>query len=558
MVPARVVGQSLPPLGLEPQIFLPPASTGTTFLIERPTVIRHLSGSLGLGVSYAQEPIVRHVAGMRLPITRAIAQPELYAALGLFEYLELGLALPVPIGVTNTSRDGAAPNNTGVAIGSMRLSAKVPLLRGDFGLALRFVTGLPLGDAPVYLGSRAWTIQPGVVVAYRTGIVRIAGEASYRLRERAALANYEQDDELIILAGGSVAITPEVSAIGDLQFRFGVGGRSLDSAQIPIEWSLGARFQPSTSWAIDLGGGTGIGGGAGAPVFRVFGAVRFSTETAPCALGPEDYDGFEDGDFCADGDNDADGILDTADQCPNDAEDRDGFLDDDGCAELDNDADGYPDSVDRCPTNGEDFDQFRDEDGCPEPDNDEDGVPDPLDECPLDDPEDIDHYQDDDGCPEPGPAQATVTVRGTRILISERVYFDLNRDTIRDVSTPLLDQVAQVILTLPSDRHVRVLGHTDNAGPEPYNLDLSYRRARSVVEYLVSRGVPRERITYDGFGSRAAVAPNDTPAGRALNRRVEFNIVEPNTDRRRRRRDQAPQQQRPPAAPAPAPAPATP
>ncbi|HBQ16016.1 MAG TPA: cell envelope biogenesis protein OmpA, partial [Myxococcales bacterium] len=199
--------------------------------------------------------------------------------------------------------------------------------------------------------------------------------------------------------------------------------------------------------------------------------------------------------------------------------------DEDGCPDTDNDADGVPDETDSCPTQSEDRDGFQDEDGCPEPDNDEDGVPDGLDRCPME-PEDRDRFQDEDGCPEPGPEAASVTVTDTRILISERIYFDYDRDTIRDVSMPLLDQVADVIQELPQGLRVRVDGYSDDQGVRAYNVDLSYRRARAVVEYLAGRGVDRDRLDYRGYGPDNPVAPNDSPEGRALNRRVEFTILQ--------------------------------
>jgi outer membrane protein OmpA-like peptidoglycan-associated protein len=104
---------------------------------------------------------------------------------------------------------------------------------------------------------------------------------------------------------------------------------------------------------------------------------------------------------------------------------------------------------------------------------------------------------------------------------------------------PLLDQVAEVIGSLDAQLRIRVEGHTDNLGGDAYNVDLSFRRARAVVEYLASRGVPRERLEYRGYGAAHPVAPNDTPQGRSLNRRVEFTILRPgetSTSTRRRPR----------------------
>ena len=355
-------------------------------------------------------------------------------------------------------------------------------------------------------------------------ISRSGAELAYRFRDRSAVPGFEYDDELQAKLGGNYRIVPALAILAEAQIRAGLGGRSRRANERPMEVDVGARIFPSTGWSIDVGVGTGVLNGYGAPKVRVFALARYSSEREPCEAGPEDFDGFEDGDFCAELDNDGDGLEDSEDVCPNDAEDMDGYADDDGCPDLDNDADGVPDETDTCPSESEDADNFQDEDGCPEPDNDGDGVPDGLDQCPME-PEDQDNYQDDDGCPEPGPQAATVTVTDTRILISERIYFDFDTAEIRSVSLPLLDQVAEVIKDLPGRRRIRVEGYTDSAGDDQYNADLSYRRARAVVDYLVSQGVPRQRMLFEGYGERNPVAPNDTPEGRALNRRVEFTIM---------------------------------
>ena len=140
------------------------------------------------------------------------------------------------------------------------------------------------------------------------------------------------------------------------------------------------------------------------------------------------------------------------------------------------------------------------------------------------DPEDLDGYQDEDGCPEPGPQRLAVTVTDTRILVSDRIYFEYDAAVIRAVSMPTLDEVARAILSLGGERGVRVEGHTDARGSAEYNLDLSFRRARAVLEYLVSRGVPERRLSHIGFGGQKPLVPGDSPEGSALNRRVEFAI----------------------------------
>jgi outer membrane protein OmpA-like peptidoglycan-associated protein len=292
----------------------------------------------------------------------------------------------------------------------------------------------------------------------------------------------------------------------------------------PVEAVLGADLHPSSAIAVEFGLRRGLSGGYGTPTIGAFAGLRYSITGRTCTQGPEDYDGFEDSDYCEDPDNDADGVLDAQDRCVNDAEDRDGVLDEDGCPDPDNDADGVLDEDDRCPIEPEDFDGYEDGDGCPDPDNDRDGIPDVVDECDND-PEDLDRFEDDDGCPEPGPLPVVVTRTESRLLLSQRIYFEYDSDVIRNVSFDILNEVAATLRRNPDITLLRVEGHTDSQGVPQYNLDLSYRRARAVVEYLVQHGVERSRLDFRGYGSQRLAVPDDTPDGQALNRRVEFVIV---------------------------------
>jgi outer membrane protein OmpA-like peptidoglycan-associated protein len=529
---------------LDVQLFRPTTSTGTTFTLDRPSVLRHLALEAGLGASVAAQPFRRSVVDAggdavdELDVVGWLAQAELLVAVGLFEVLELGAAVPVGV-VERVDGDVAMASSTstrGVVFGlaDPRLSVKVPLLRTALELAARLEVTLPIGNDDEFLGTGYWTLTPSVVAAVAMGRLTLGADLGYRQRQRVALVSregggvqdlFEQDDEIETKLGANVRVVDALELLLEAQLRVGVGGRSIGPGEIPFEWRAGARVIPTPGLTLDVGAGAGFGDGYGVPAIRGFLIARYATEPERCPYGPEDYDGFEDGDFCADPDNDADGIEDDRDECPNDPEDYDQFLDEDGCPDPDNDADGVNDVDDACPLVSEDIDGYRDTDGCPEPDNDEDGIADAFDACPND-PEDIDQYEDLDGCPEPGPGQATVTVTERRILISERIYFDFDRDTIRSVSQPLLDQVAQAILRIADRRRIRVEGYTDSEGDDQYNTDLSYRRARSVVQYLVSRGVPRIRLEYQGYGEINPVAPNDSPEGKALNRRVEFTIFD--------------------------------
>jgi outer membrane protein OmpA-like peptidoglycan-associated protein len=521
-VPSSASAQDGP---LDPQIFLPTVAPGTTFTIERAGVLPHKAFVLGLHENVAVRPFVRDDANV-VPFR---SQTEALFGIGLFHVMQLDLAMPVVVQrVADDPLGPTSPASTVVRAGDMRLALKVPFLKGDrpFHLAGRFLVSVPTGDDGRLTGYGSWTATPSLIFGYDHGRLSLGGDLGYRFRRRDALGGLEQDDEITASIGAQIRAAEVVAVLVETQARIGVAGRRVQRQEVPMEIDAGLRFFLGSGMTLDVGAGTRMVRGYGAPVARAFATFRYVHEGGSCTLGPEDRDGFQDGDFCADPDNDADGIDDERDECRNDAEDEDGFLDADGCPDTDNDADGLADAADRCPLETEDTDAFEDEDGCPEPDNDQDGLADGLDRCPMQ-PEDLDAFEDEDGCPEPGPDTNAVVMIDTRILISERVFFEYDSAEMRSVNAPLLDQVAASFLRLPEDRRLRIEGYSDAEGDDAYNFDLSYRRARNVLEYLVARGIPRERLVYVGYGEQRPIAPNDAPEGRAINRRVEFTVLMP-------------------------------
>ena len=89
----------------------------------------------------------------------------------------------------------------------------------------------------------------------------------------------------------------------------------------------------------------------------------------------------------------------------------------------------------------------------------------------------------------------------------------------------ILDEAARILGERPGVR-VNVDGHTDWTGTDAYNQGLSERRANSVRDYLASRGVDASRLIASGHGESQPIASNETREGRALNRRVELNVLE--------------------------------
>jgi len=126
----------------------------------------------------------------------------------------------------------------------------------------------------------------------------------------------------------------------------------------------------------------------------------------------------------------------------------------------------------------------------------------------------------------PVPKKRISVLTKDKIEITTKVPFEYNKARLLRAAEFILDDVVDVILANPQVKQIRIEGHTDNIGEATYNQDLSRERAESVMEYLVGKGVPRERLVAEGFGFSRPIAPNDNEEGRAKNRRVEFVIVE--------------------------------
>ena len=115
---------------------------------------------------------------------------------------------------------------------------------------------------------------------------------------------------------------------------------------------------------------------------------------------------------------------------------------------------------------------------------------------------------------------------GQAILVNlpSGVTFDTDSTVIKPGFRDTLDKVGASLARYPNSL-IDVYGHTDSTGSDAYNQTLSENRARVVADYLSSRGVAPARIRSTGFGKTQPVASNDTPEGRAANRRVEIKIV---------------------------------
>jgi outer membrane protein OmpA-like peptidoglycan-associated protein len=111
-----------------------------------------------------------------------------------------------------------------------------------------------------------------------------------------------------------------------------------------------------------------------------------------------------------------------------------------------------------------------------------------------------------------------------KLNLPDGVTFDFGKANLKPQFYPALDNVASTLAQY-NQTIVEVSGHTDSIGSDAANQTLSVQRANSVGNYLIGKGLVRERFEIVGFGETRPVASNDTDSGRALNRRVEIRVV---------------------------------
>jgi outer membrane protein OmpA-like peptidoglycan-associated protein len=113
---------------------------------------------------------------------------------------------------------------------------------------------------------------------------------------------------------------------------------------------------------------------------------------------------------------------------------------------------------------------------------------------------------------------------GSKIVL-KNIFFDFDQATLRDESMSELGRLYELLVEVPTLK-IEISGHTDSKGSDPYNQKLSEKRAKSVVDYLIGKGISKSRLTYRGAGEAEPVATNDTEEGMQMNRRTEFKVLE--------------------------------
>jgi outer membrane protein OmpA-like peptidoglycan-associated protein len=471
--------------------------------------------AVGLVMDYARAPLVAYDGdgNEAAEIVSDRFLVHLGGALVLKNRVRVGLDLPLLVGSNGQSvatPDGIYSAGDPAGVGDLRATADAVLL-GVYGKPFVLAAGLqahvPTGSRDAYTSDHSVRVTPRVSAAGDLKPLVWAAQAGLRVRPvDREFADAELGSEFVYAAGVGVRVLNRNLLLGpEVQ-----GAVPLTGSTVPVELLLGGQYTVLKDFRVGLGAGPGLSRGLGTPEWR--GVLKL--EWFPAV--PENHD------------QDGDGVPDLTDECPARASgpNPDGARP--GCPAPDGDGDGFVDPLDACPEQRGVDSPDSAKRGCPTPppppappppDADRDGVPDAEDACPK---EKGTRNADGrvNGCP---PARLEKQIQQIRIL--HRIEFDTEAATLRPESTPTLEAVLKILSEHPEVERVEIQGHTDANGPAEYNEKLSGKRARTVLDWLVSRGIAAQRLTSRGYGESVAIASNETEDGRQTNRRVEFHIL---------------------------------
>jgi OmpA-OmpF porin, OOP family len=543
--------------------YQPPAASSDWFQLDSLDFHGWTRPAISLVGDFSYRPLVlRDDAGDEVS---RIVQHQLYSHLGvdlvLAERVRLSASLPFllySLGGSGTLAEVAgvtdvpvsSPDGTG--IGDVRFDLALRVL-GEYGepftLALGARVFAATGQEKFFASDGLPRVAGRVLVAGQAGHFAYATEAGVVVHvERDDFAAIPYGTDLTFAAAVGLRLLDGVVHLGPELHGSTVVSDSGDGwwkrATTPVELSFGSKFLLGHGIRLGAAAGTALTTGLGAPRLRALLSLAWAppferplNESLP-GLPERDLDGdgvLDELDACPEvngparplertrsgcpdaPDGDGDGVGDDVDACPRESGPTNADPKLHGCQPPpDTDRDGIVDSVDACPNVAGIIQSDATQQGCP-PDGDRDGIVDSLDACPG----------------VPGEAYADPKLRGCprarleqgAIAINEPVQFAPSSARLLPESDGLLKTIVQLLIEHPEIEHLVVEGHTDSSGNPRSNLKLSRDRAAAVVKWLVANGISSRRLASRGFGSTTPVAANETPEGRARNRRVEFRVL---------------------------------
>jgi outer membrane protein OmpA-like peptidoglycan-associated protein len=520
-----------------------------------------------IGLGYSVNPLhtvnVTHDSGTIAGSPAGLIQGQItqYTTAG-FEFLDrftASVTLPVTwgqwgqnptynMGGFAPSGDTATANTSGPAAGDTRIDGRVVVLRSRdrrAALGVQASVFVPTGTASAFGSDGQTTAMFGASGEYTFHIVEgfnltLVGNLAVDLRPtrtfnaptgtQSGADGLGVGDELRWAVAAFVPFKENKYRLGltifgqtGIENDSGTGNTIFANENNPIEWQAEGRmrFGKYDRFWVGAGAGSRLDQSYGAPDFRAVAVVGIQFPLVPVdAESPEQARAARRKRPVEIQDRDHDGIPDDIDACPDEPEDHLGADPNDGCPiPPDRDHDGIPDQFDKCPDVPEDKDGIDDQDGCPEDDADQDGIPDVKDACPKE-PGQPDPDPKKNGCPR------FIHLEGSSVRVLQQVHFQTGSATILPDSFPMLGEIAALLKATPGIKKMRIEGHTDSHGNAAMNLDLSQRRAASVRQWLIEHGIAAGRLESQGYGLTQPIDTNDTDAGRAANRRVEFKILE--------------------------------
>lgn len=444
--------------------------------VQGPRTLPRGAFHLGLSLDYARNPVVLHAGGQPIAVlVRGASTAELGVAYGLPARLQVGIAVPYAFrSLPNPYGSDLRGATTLHGLGDLRAELKYEALpaQGAWpGIGLALSSTLPTGSGQSWLGAGVAQPSLALLVEKELGRLRMGANAGLRLR----------------LGGGTSAF--DVNPGHAFVYRAGVGyaagpatvmveafGAVTPGGPHPREANVGVRLPLFERAVATAGLGYGFSTAVGTPSWRFFGAVAWALGgnhvAAPVPPPPPER----------------------VEEPPPRRE---------------------PDVAPAVVVHVTPATEPPALEVQPEPSVE----PEPLVAAVTPPP------------PEPlvvaapAPAVHRVTVTREKLELTDAIHFITASAKIHIDSYGLLDEVASALKEHPEITLLQIEGHTDNVGPPKKNLNLSAARAKSVLQYLVNKGIAKERLSSRGFGQTKPLASNQTAEGRAQNRRVEFQIL---------------------------------